>query len=210
MLRQIICLILAIPFAALGSSLILKAGIGVGAWDALSKCAAQLCGIKIGTLGMMTNSLCVIGQILLLKKAFKPLQLLQFGMAFLLGSLVNFFYYDVLSQLAVPAYSLSIVFLLIGNGINAAAVALILSLNIVTFPVGGLVLAVSQVTNSAYGKCRQGLDGICILIILILVFGFHGEMTLREGTFVSMLMFGPLVDRFMSLFQIYLKKGARI
>ena len=79
-------------------------------------------------------------------------------MAFLLGSLVNFFYYDVLSQLAVPAYSLSIVFLLIGNGINAAAVALILSLNIVTFPVGGLVLAVSQVTNSAYGKCRQGLD----------------------------------------------------
>ena len=34
MLRQIICLILAIPFAALGSSLILKAGIGVGAWDA--------------------------------------------------------------------------------------------------------------------------------------------------------------------------------
>ena len=148
--------------------------------------------------------------ILLLKKAFKPLQLLQFGMAFLLGSLVNFFYYDVLSQLAVPAYSLSIVFLLIGNGINAAAVALILSLNIVTFPVGGLVLAVSQVTNSAYGKCRQGLDGICILIILILVFGFHGEMTLREGTIVSMLMFGPLVDRFMSLFQIYLKKGARI
>lgn len=144
------------------------------------------------------------------KKAFKPLQLLQFGMAFLLGSLVNFFYYDVLSQLAVPAYSLSIVFLLIGNGINAAAVALILSLNIVTFPVGGLVLAVSQVTNSAYGKCRQGLDGICILIILILVFGFHGEMTLREGTIVSMLMFGPLVDRFMSLFQIYLKKGARI
>ena len=185
MLRQIICLILAIPFAALGSSLILKAGIGVGAWDALSKCAAQLCGIKIGTLGMMTNSLCVIGQILLLKKAFKPLQLLQFGMAFLLGSLVNFFYYDVLSQLAVPAYSLSIVFLLIGNGINAAAVALILSLNIVTFPVGGLVLAVSQVTNSAYGKCRQGLDGICILIILILVFGFHGEMTLAAQSLLT-------------------------
>ena len=202
MLRQIVCLILAIPFAALGSSLILKAGIGVGAWDALSKCAAQLCGIKIGTLGMMTNSLCVIGQILLLRKAFKPLQLLQFGMAFLLGSLVNFFYYDILSQLAVPTYGLSIIFLLVGNGINAAAVALILSLNIVTFPVGGLVLAVSQVTNHAYG--------ICILMSLILVFGFQGEMTLREGTIVSMLMFGPLVDRFMALFHTYLKKGARI
>lgn len=210
MLRQIICLILAIPFAALGSSLILKAGIGVGAWDALSKCCSAAVRNQDWhtrnddeqSLRHRPNSV--------VKKSIQAAQLLQFGMAFLLGSLVNFFYYDVLSQLAVPAYSLSIVFLLIGNGINAAAVALILSLNIVTFPVGGLVLAVSQVTNSAYGKCRQGLDGICILIILILVFGFHGEMTLREGTIVSMLMFGPLVDRFMSLFQIYLKKGARI
>ena len=209
MLRQIVCLILAIPFAALGSSLILKAGIGVGAWDAVSKCAAQLCGLKIGTLGMMTNSLCVLGQILLLKKDFKPLQLLQFAMAFMLGSLVNFFYYDLLSRFPVSSYGLSLFCLLIVNGINAAAVALILTLNLVTFPVGGLVLAVSQVSHHAYGKCRQALDVLCILLVLILVFGFHGQLTLREGTVFSMLVFGPLVDRFMSLFHTNLKKGAR-
>lgn len=210
MLLQIAFLIFAVPFAALGSSLILKAGIGVGAWDALSKCAAQLCGIKIGTLGMLTNSVCVFGQILLLKKEFKPLQLFQFGMAFLLGSLVNLFYYDVLGGFAVPSYWFSIFLLLLGNLMNAAAVAWILSLNLLTFPVGGLILAVSQTLKQPYGRCRQALDGICILIILILVFGFQGEMTLREGTVLSMLLFGPLVDRFMNLFHSFIKKGARI
>lgn len=97
-------------------------------------------------------------------------------MAFMLGSLVNFFYYDLLSRFPVSSYGLSLFCLLIGNGINAAAVALILTLNLVTFPVGGLVLAVSQVSHHAYGKCRQALDVLCILLVLILVFGFHGQL----------------------------------
>jgi len=210
-MKKVLLLIISIPISAFGSSLILKASIGTGAWDAVSKCACSLINVKIGTFGIVTNIMLIFAQLILLKKDFRPIQFLQFGMSFILGNAVNFFYYDVFSNIVIHSYFIKIGLCLLGTIINSAAVGMIIKINIVTFPMGGFVKAVSDKVHKSYGLCRQAMDVFCILVVIFLVVVFHATMSLREGTILSMLVFGPCVDFFMKKFEpILIQEGNQI
>ena len=57
--RLLLC-ILMILLISLGASLTIKAAIGVGAWDALSVTGNSLTGIKVGTIQMLLNFICIV------------------------------------------------------------------------------------------------------------------------------------------------------
>lgn len=198
MIRKSLCFLIAVPLSALGSSLVLKAGIGVGAWDAFSKSASGLIGMRVGTFSILMNTVCILVQLIVLKKQFRFRNLMQFPMAFVLGSLVNLFYYDGLGPQSPESYPACFILLLCGTVISAAAIGMIMALDWITFPVGGCVAVIAELSGRPFGNIRQKLDVLCIILVLTLVLAAHGELTLREGTLINMALFGPLVDRFMT------------
>ena len=192
--RNIMLFIFCIFVSPFASCLGLKAGIGTGAYSAVSKTLAPLLNIKIGTLGACLNIICILVELAILKKNFKIRHFLQFFMALLTGTITNFFYYEVLGSFHVDNYILRVLLLMASDVINSFAVATLLNLDYVSTPLGGACHVVSKALNKPYAFARQSVDVICLIVIAISVLFFHGELSIREGTIISALEFGPLVD----------------
>lgn len=205
-INKIIVLLLGIVTVGCACALTLKAAIGVGAWDALSQTTSELTAIEVGTCGIMFNTACVFVQILVLKKKFKKIQLLQIPLSILLGFVVNFVLYDLLSAVVIDTYWMNVILLLLGTLICSFAVAAIMVLDIVTFALEGACMAVSKVTGKKFHVLRQGVDVVAIIICLILSFSLELPLAVREGTIISTLLFGPLLGIFMKVLKPIFKK----
>ncbi|NLC64773.1 MAG: hypothetical protein GX753_03800, partial [Erysipelothrix sp.] len=66
--KQYLALVVSVMITGLGAAMSLKAGIGVGPWDALAQSLSYITLIKVGTVGMILNILCIFGQMILQKK----------------------------------------------------------------------------------------------------------------------------------------------
>lgn len=205
-IHQIIVLAICVIITGFGASLTMKASLGIGAYDAAAMSVSQLLIIKVGTVAMCFNISCVLLQILVLKKEFKPLQFLQIGISILLGTVVNFFLYSILGQLSVSAYPARLMLFVAGIIICAFAVAIIMAINIVSMPLEGFCMAISNKLNINFGKIRQYADVISIAVAIVFTLLFGSALTLREGTILGMIMFGPLLDRFIKTFKPVLIK----
>lgn len=76
-IKKYLVLIFLIMLTGIGTAFSLKAAVGVGAWDALIQSLSFLGALRVGTVGMILNIICIIGQILFLRKDFKWINLLQ-------------------------------------------------------------------------------------------------------------------------------------
>lgn len=204
--RRILLCIAMIILVSLGASLTLKAEIGVGAWDALAQSGSFITKIKVGSVGMIFNLVCVFIEFLILRKNFKIKHLLQIGLSILLGYTINFFYYDLFGNLVLSAYYARVIVLIIGYCINAFVVAILMQIDVVTFALEGACMAICDKYELSFPKFRQGVDVVCIVLVAILTFLFPIPLSVREGTVIGMIIFGPLMGVFMKYTKPFLKK----
>ena len=81
---------------AVSQTFCMKADIGLCAcWDSVSLNVYQLTGFKVGTFSIIGNLICVLIQILMLRKDFHPIRFLQIPVAVIFGVVVNFVYYRI-------------------------------------------------------------------------------------------------------------------
>ena len=196
MIKKTVVLFLSILLVSFSVSIVLKCAIGVGAWDAFSQTASGLIGIKVGTFSMFMNITCVVAQ-MILRKQIKITLILQIVLAVSLGVLINFFYYDLLGNWDTGSYFTTMIFFLIGNISCAFGVGTVTAQNFISFPLEGLCMEVANKLNRPFGKIRQLADIVTMGGVLILVLLFSGLMTIREGTVIGMVIFGPLLDLYM-------------
>lgn len=205
-LKRVVLLTVLLFIVSLGASISLKAAIGVGAWDAMGQSVSYLTGVKVGTIGMVFNSLCVLGQILILRKQFKWIQLLQLPVNILLGTLINFFLYEVLGPITIESYVINLLLLMGALVLTSLVVSAVMVLNVVTFALEGFCMAIAQATKIEFPKIRQAMDILSVLIVLVLTVGFSLPLSLREGTILGMLLFAPMMGFFMAKLQPILKR----
>lgn len=196
MIKKIVVLFLSILLVSFSVSIVLKCAIGVGAWDAFSQTASGLIGIKVGTFSMFMNVTCVIAQ-MIIRKQIKITLILQIALAVLLGFLINFFYYELLGNWDTGSYLTTMIFFLIGNISCAFGVGTVTAQNFISFPLEGLCMEIANKLNRPFGKIRQLADIITMMGVIILVLLFNGLMTIREGTVIGMIIFGPLLELYM-------------
>ena len=190
-----------IMIVALGVSMTLKAGVGVGAWDALTQTLSLILNIRIGTFVMILNSSLVLVQWIMLGKSFDFKRLTQIPVAIVLGSVVNFVFYTLFGNLLLPNYVAQMAFYILGVITIAYSVGVIMALNFVTFPMESLCLVIADKTNWNFGRIRQGVDVVSIIIVIGLSFAFSIPLAIREGTAIGILMFGILVGWFFERFK---------
>ena len=208
-MKKYISLVMIVICTGFACALSLKAAVGVGAWDAFAQTISSMIHIKVGTMGMILNCSCIVGQLVILKKEFRPIQLLQVLVSVILGSVVNFMLYDVLS-FEINAYVTRLILILLAYVLCAIFVGAIMVLDLVTFPLEGLCMALEKVTPFKFSQIRQAVDVICIIIGVVLSLALNIPLAVREGTVIGMIMFAPLMGKFMEIEKPLFKKWGLI
>ena len=203
--RLLLCIIMILAIS-LGASLTIKASIGVGAWDALAVTGNNLFGVKVGTLQMILNFVCVAIQLVLLKKDFRIRHVLQVGLSILLGITVNFVLYNLLGRVELTSYLSRLAIFILGNLINGFSMAIIMMLDVVTFPLEGACMAFARRFGFEFHKVRQYSDITFIAIVLLTFIIIKDTLSIREGTVISMLIYGPIMGFFMKRLKPFFQK----
>ncbi|MCM3764900.1 YitT family protein [Neobacillus niacini] len=205
--QKFLIVLISMTLTGIGASLGIKAAVGVGAWDALSLSVSGVIDMKVGTFSMIMNISCVLLQLLLLKKEFKINHIVQIFVAVLLGFVVNFMIYEVYSKFTIDSYWINVLLLILSVIICAASISVIMAINLVTFPLESVCMIISKKINKNFGFIRQFVDVLSIVIALAVSFLFNESITVREGTIIAMILFGPLLNVFMKLMMPKLKSA---
>ncbi len=129
-------------------------------------------GVPEFTIGQYTyimNALLVLGQIIVLRSKFEPVQLFQLLVGFVFGSLIDL--NMMLTTWLVPVdLWQKVVSQVLGCTVLGIGIALEVRCGSVTMPGEGLPVAVSQVTGVEFPKVKICVD--CSLVILAVIFSF--------------------------------------
>lgn len=155
--------------------------------------------LSIGQYTYIMNFVLVAGQIIVLRRKFEPVQLLQLVIGFLFGTfldlsmlLTSWFEPDALWQQTVAQVA--------GCVIVGIGIALEVCCGSVTMPGEGLPVAVSQVTGIEFAKVKAVTDTMLVIFGVIACYGFFGEWQwhiIGPGTLFAM-FFVSAVVRFMN------------
>lgn len=193
---------------ALAITFMLKAAVGVGAFDALTQSISILSGIQVGTVSMILNLSFVLGQFVILKNKFEFHRLLQIPLSVLIGILVNFFYYNLFANVELNSYIASMVVYILALVLAAFSVSMVMALNLVTFPMESLCLALTKKVPLNFAVIRQVADILYVAVSVALTFTFNLPPSVREGTVIGMLIFGPLMGFFIGkVHPVLIEKG---
>ena len=192
-LEQFIEMLLGVTGVALGLSFMMKSGLGQTALTAFLQCISLISGMKSGTLLMCFYLLCVLLQLLIQRKDFDKLQVLQLPVCWIQGIIINLTCYDIafLADIRPVSYPMQWVFLAVGMILVSFGVTLTMAADLVKQPFEQLIVVISKKYKKPFNFLRCGADAVFITCSQLLVAVFSLDFTmLREGTWISMLVLG--------------------
>ncbi|MDD6142527.1 MAG: hypothetical protein PUD16_03390 [bacterium] len=172
----------------------IKAGIGVLPVDAAITTIADVIGMKVGTFSMLFHGSFFVGQIVMEGRRFRKTEFLQILYITLGGSVLNFFLYTVLKNVAFTFYPVRLIVCVLAFLISAFGCTMVLETHLMRTPMEGCIQMIAERIGTTMGKLRQKIDIVLVLVSVVLTLIFGTEWTLREGTIIAALIFGPAMD----------------
>jgi len=200
MLKKIAKTILGILLVYGSVAFALKAGIGVLPVDAAITSIAILIGMKVGTFSMLFHGSFFLGQIAMERKNFRRTEFLQLLYITLGGSVLNFFLYTVLGNVTFTSYPLRLIVCILAFAVSAFGCTLVLETHLMRTPMEGCIQMIAERIGTTMGKLRQKIDIVLVIVSVAITLIFGVEWTLREGTVIAALLFGPMMDLWKKLF----------
>lgn len=172
----------------------IKAGIGVLPVDAAIATIAAVLNIKVGTFSMFFHGSFFLGQIAMERKNFRKTEYLQVLYITLGGSVLNFFLYTLLKNVSFSVYAVRLIVTVVAFLVSAFGCTLVLETHLMRTPMEGCIQMIAERIGTTMGKLRQKIDVVLVLISVLISLVFGVEWTLREGTIIAALIFGPMMD----------------
>lgn len=194
MTKKILRTVLGILLVYGSVAFAIKAGIGVLPVDAAITSIATLIGMKVGTFSMLFHGSFFLGQIAIEKKDFRKTELLQLLYITLGGSVLNFILYTVLKNVAFAFYPLRLIVCVLAFAVSAFGCTLVLETHLMRTPMEGCIQLLAERMGTTMGKLRQKIDIVLVIVSVAITLIFGVEWTLREGTVIAALLFGPMMD----------------
>ncbi|MBA9029314.1 hypothetical protein [Peribacillus huizhouensis] len=142
-MKKVIQSILLYIVSAIGISLTLKADVGVSSFNAMNLSISEWTSIKVGTITFIANLIFLIGYICLCeKKDFKKFTLMFISILFF-GMVINFFLYTIFGTIHIENYFVRIGLFIFGAILAGGTTGIILSLDIIPFPIESLCLRIA-------------------------------------------------------------------
>ena len=182
---------------AFGVAFITKGALGTSQISSISYVMSlQFTNVSFGTWTFLLNMIFIALQILLLKKDFKPVELLQIVANLLFSWFIDLgmLLFGFLNPVSFPARLLS---LLVGCCILAFGVCIEVAPNVVMVPGEAIVRVLADKLHKPFGSMKVYFDVTLIVIATILSFVFFGRLNgVGIGTVICALLVGRLVNFF--------------
>ncbi len=192
-MRRWIRFIIGVCLIAAGVALSIRSGLGTTPISAIPTVLAEVTPITVGTYLIMLNMVCLLLQILLLRRRFPPFQLIQIPITVVFGMMCDAVLWA--TTWIDPAHYLehlfwactSVVVIAVGVYVEVQA-------KIAYLPGDGIVFTLHQVTRARFGTVKQLFDLTLVLLAVALAFILIGELfAVREGTVLAALGVGAVV-----------------
>ena len=197
-IKRYLLFILSLFISAVGISLTRHAELGVSPISSIANVVSyKLPYLSFGVLLIIWNCILILGQILVLRRDFKPVQLLQIPLSVLFGIFVDFGMWSV-SFIPAEVYPVKLLLVAAGTIVLGFGISLSVITNVIMNSGEAIVKAVSDKYSRNFGKTKIVLD-ICYVVaavILSLVFFDFKIIGTREGTVISALTTGLVVNFF--------------
>ena len=196
--KRYVLFIISLFFAALGVAFTKHGELGVSPISSVANVMSlKFSALSLGTWLIIWNCILIVGQILLLRKEFQPVQLLQIPLSFLFGWFTDLGM-KIVSVIPVNTYPVRLVMVVVGVVILGFGVSLAVIANVIMNSGEAFVKAVSDTSGKEFGNVKIAFDVLCVIISLVLSLIFF-DLTIvgtREGTVISALLTGMVVKFF--------------
>ena len=163
--NRLIVFLLGMLIMSFGVALSIRSDLGTTPISALPYVLSLFTPLTVGTFTIFVNVVLVLLQILLLRKNFQLLQLLQIPAVILFGWFIDLSL-KATSGVTPDTYWMEWLLSLLSSAILAFGVFLQVKSNVTLLPGEGLVMAISKTQKLEFGKVKMGLDILLVLISL--------------------------------------------
>lgn len=193
--------IISLFFAAMGVAITKHGELGVSPISSVANVfSCTDIKLSLGALLIIWNCVLILGQIIILRRDFKAVQLLQIPLSFLFGFFTDFGMYCV-SYITVDSYVGRIALVLCGTVVLGFGIALAVIANVIMNSGEAFVKAVSDKSGKNFGFLKIAFDIACVLVSVLLSLAFFDGRIIgtREGTIITALLTGLVVNFFVKL-----------
>jgi uncharacterized membrane protein YczE len=194
--------------SAFGISLTIRASVGVSSFNSMNLAFANAFAIKVGTVTIIINSLFLVAYMWATEFKLKKKYVIQITSVLMFGTVINFFTYGVLGGLVIEPYVMRLLAITVGTSMGGLAVGMIVSYNVITFPVESVCMVISEKTRYSFTWTRYMVDVFSIAISLFISTYKGLPIYVREGTLISLLIFSFVVGRVKHWYQLKNEKKA--
>ena len=200
-LKRYILFIISLFFIALGVAFTKRGELGVSPISSVANVLSlKFTVLSMGSWLIVWNCVLIVGQIVILRKNFKPIQLLQVPLSFLFGWFADLGM-KIVGFIPVNTYLVRLGLVVIGLAILGFGISLSVIANVIMNSGEAFVKAVADTIKKNFGNVNIAFDVFCVtfsIILSLILFDFNIVGT-REGTIISAFLTGTFVKLFTKL-----------
>jgi uncharacterized membrane protein YczE len=208
-MKKLSIFLLGLYLMSIGVVFSVNANLGVSPISCVPYIYDLASPLTLGQTTIILNIMLIFLQIILLRKAYKPFQLIQFPIVFLFGLFIDM-NVRVFHGMVAHDYPTELLLCLLSCLILGFGVFLEVKASLTFLPGEGLALAISDTFNVEFDKAKIGTDTSLVIIGIISSFVIMSSVEgIREGTMIAALLVGftvrmynrvfPFVDRLFAL-----------
>lgn len=196
-IQRYLLFIIGLFFSALGVAITKKGELGVSPISSVANVMSiRLPQLSLGYWLIIWNCVLILGQILLLRRKFQWIQLLQVPLSFLFGWFTDFGVW-LISFFTPKHYIVQILLVLVGTIVLGFGITLAVIANVILNSGEAFVKALSDTIHKEFGNVKIVFDISCVVVAVILSFlFFHKLVGTREGTIIAAFCTGFVVKFF--------------
>jgi len=206
--KRYLLFIACLFFMGIGVALTKHGELGVSPISSVANVVSiKFTCLSFGTWLTISNCVLLLGQILLLRKKFKLMQLLQIPLSFLFGYFTDFGLW-IADKIPNDTYLAQILLVFSGIIVLGFGITLGVIADVILNSGEAFVKALSDVTKKDFGNLKIAFDVSWVLlsVVLSLIF-FEGKLYgTREGTILSALLVGVAVKLFRKVLQHFIQR----
>ena len=175
----------------IGIALSVKSNLGVSPVSSIPYTMTCVWGIEMGKATIIFHAALVLIQILILRKRFRPINLLQVVVGIVFGYFTTFCNYLATYLPSTDNMVMRIVLMLVSTVFIAVGIFFYLPADLIPLAGEGVMQAVSDVTKNEFSKVKIGFDcSMVVISVITCLICIHSLGSVGVGTVIAAFLVG--------------------
>ena len=193
--KRYLLLCIGLFIMSLGVAFSIKANLGTSPISSVPYVISLISSMTVGTVTIIMHCVFILLQIVILRKEYQLIQLMQLPVALIFGVMTDFSVW-LLNWVEYSSYLTQWILCAVGILLVATGVSIEVTANVVTLAGEGLVLAICKVLPVKFGNMKVCFDVTLVVIAILIGFIAKGELLgVREGTVAAALFVGLIAKQ---------------